>query len=93
MNLKQKLSITAAVVLPSIALCVYLLLAPPNARAFGCPPGQVFDPCQFYPNAPFGCDEGIGAQCEPIGRNFVAFGPCGADASAYCASNGCVICK
>ena len=59
MNLKQRISLLFASLLPALALAAYLLILPSGARASSCPPGDVYDPCPGHPyscaGTPTGC--------------------------------------
>lgn len=63
MNLKQKLSLFSAAVLPVLALSAYFLFAPARASALSCPGGQFQAPCGHG-----GCMNGAG-YCYQNGSN------------------------
>lgn len=98
MSTKQRVSILAATVLPTIALAVYFLLGPPSVRATSCPDGTIASPCSGNPN---NCGNGAGGcfsngstnepyvfcpYFPPGGRNCTIGGP----GSCH---NGCVTCR
>ena len=57
MNLKQRISVIAASLLPALALCAYFALAPAKASADSCPPGTIYSPCSGHPGE---CGNGAG---------------------------------
>ncbi|MGH9543118.1 MAG: hypothetical protein ACRD2H_14700 [Terriglobales bacterium] len=90
MKQRQKLLGISAVMIPVLALCVFLLLAPKQAQASGdCPDGTVYAPC--YNN---GCQSGTGTCWSNGGGGIFVF--CSdsdgyANGSGTC-SDGCVTC-
>lgn len=57
MNLRQRISVIAASLLPALALCAYFALAPAKASADSCPPGTIYSPCSGHPGE---CGNGAG---------------------------------
>lgn len=72
MNLKQKLSLFSAAVLPVLALLAYFLIAPARANAQSCPGGQFRAPCG-YEN--WGCMNGAGYCYANGSRGYFVFCP------------------
>lgn len=65
MNLKQRISLLAASILPVLALSAYFLMAPVKTSAQSCPGGQFkAGPCK----AGGGCESGTGT-CYSIGAH------------------------
>lgn len=68
MDIKQKLSLVTASVLPMLAVSAYLLFAPANARATSCPSGEEYAGCSHGPGQEEGCQSGSGT-CYYSGTN------------------------
>lgn len=78
MNIKQRISLLCAAVLPAVALFAYFLIAPAHASA-----------CQFYaPCNSGGCSTGAGGCIPSGGCGIYIFCQ---DKSGVC-NNGCVTC-
>jgi len=95
MNLKQKLSLFSAVLLPSLALSAYFLIAPTRAGATTCPQGQIWAGTNCDAG---GCNSG-GGGCYPNQSDWGQYVFCSYD---YCqttwlgagtCNSGCVSCE
>lgn len=97
MNLKQKLSILAATVLPIVALCAYLVLGPAKASASSCGSGQQYAPCG-QPDHSTWCANGAGSCFAPGTKEPYTFcrespgAQCHAGGPGTCNSGNCVTC-
>ncbi|HWG57562.1 MAG TPA: hypothetical protein VN661_00795 [Candidatus Acidoferrales bacterium] len=88
MNLKQRLSLAAAAVLPALALSAYFLITPLRAIAQSCPPGEILAGCGSLPY----CNDGHGGCDVHVGqRGVFVFCP-GEGYNGTCVSSGCVQC-
>jgi hypothetical protein len=98
MNVKQKMSILAASLLPALALAAFFLLGPLRASATSCPGGVVpANPC--YIGHVEGCGVGDGGGCVLVGEggafyNCPAYpgGPQFGNGEGICESGGKVCC-
>lgn len=89
MNCKQKLSLVAASLLPMLALCCYLLIAPVHVSAFFCDPPSFYDPGG---NCGQGCGDGTGGCILLDGTGtYDGCPPSGGD-NARCVTPNCVEC-
>lgn len=92
MNLKQKLSLFSAAVLPALALSAYFLVSPARARASSCDPPQCSSPCFNG-----GCGNGAGG-CFSNGSDGEPYVFCwdspdgGSNGPGQC-TDGCVTCE
>lgn len=92
MHLKQKLSLFSGLLLPSLALSAYFLVAPARSTATGnCEPPQCDAPCGFG-----GCENGSGS-CFANGSHSYGYVYCktspegGYGGPGRC-NDGCVTC-
>lgn len=91
MKLKQQLSLFSGLLLPSLALSAYFLMAPARtAAAYDCPDGDFYAPCGFG-----GCGNGTG-ECNPNGSDTYGYVYCadqfgGSGGPGQC-TDGCVAC-
>ena len=97
MNLKQKLSLFSAAILPSVALSAYFLVIPISSAADGSCPGDEV-PALCHLGTFQGCSDGHDSCSVGFGQfgSFVfCLGPdgkCGLSGPGKCLTGGCVSC-
>lgn len=96
MALKQKVMGLAALLIPLLALAVFLGMAPPRAQASpnGCPYGEIYAPC--YPTGAGWCQSG-GGTCFGNGYGGGIYTFCKSESGGFAGpgtcEDGCVTCK
>jgi hypothetical protein len=74
-DLKQKVSILVASLLPVVALAAYFLLTPTKTSALSCPGGTFNASCYRGPGVPVGCQSGSGYCYAPGDVGYFVFCP------------------
>jgi hypothetical protein len=91
MNLKQKLSILSASLLPALALSAYFLMGAAPASALSCPGGTFQAGCFRGTGQPVGCQSGSGTCYAPGTNGIYVFCP-NHPGPGICESGGTVCC-